>query len=359
MNMETLSVVPHTPDPNPEFNHLDRAIEVSGRIKDVIVDQGLVAFRGIRAALSRKRMEQAAGRMETMDHKDALYADLGSLAVTGNRTVSETATSRPAMPRALTEQFVDKKLDKRAIKRQNAELYSYRARKIFGAKEDLVGLNKHERRQQKTEIQHQKDRGEITASEARVQSMEIDTAPPKFGEKFHKLTSKQERRANRRLNRALRQPVSKKWRSWRRSEAIKDVGRHQRNAEKHETRRDAIPDKRVRKTERRAERIEKWHNRRETARRHASRAARATGRGVWAGTKLTGRGIKFGGRMAKEYGIQKAEATKVAYQEGLTGINPNQGFIQKRINKMARNAGRRQTANKEKAEKQNIGWGGE
>lgn len=86
----------------------------------------------------------------------------------------------------------------------------------------------------------------------------------------------------------------------------------------------------------------------------------------WEDTKKVGRGVAKGVRMTGKYGWRATKATArgikthadnsaIAYEEGLTGTNPSESFIQRRIiNKVARIAGKATTrisrANKDRGD---------
>lgn len=198
------------------------------------------AYHGVRAFISQKRMERAGNRMERMDHKDALYDDLGEMAVTRRRepeTPANTANGERVMPRTFAERWMDRKIDKRGLKKSVADTYAYRARKIYGAEDDPnAGLDKTQKRLRRAGVSYSAHKGRLTTTEARVKKHEIGATRVRHGKDMHKQTRIGVEKTGRKLDRSVDQPILSYWRNWRRNRAIESIKKHHHNAQEHRQR---------------------------------------------------------------------------------------------------------------------------
>lgn len=86
--------------------------------------------------------------------------------------------------------------DKRKLKRDIADTYQYRYKKIFGDEDQQTGLNKKDRKERRQDINLAFRRGDITATEASVQKTLVDAAPLKLGEETHGMAQRRLRKAD-------------------------------------------------------------------------------------------------------------------------------------------------------------------
>jgi len=239
-----------------------------------------IAYHGLAAAIHRFRLESAGSVMERMDHKNALYIDLGNQALTGKRTETPVAGSKGpgyANPRTLAEMYVDRRMDKKAVKRQRRQNYAVRAKRDFGpdtSKElmsprhavimkansflpgyegsrfslakvigqnvvraakgpDIKGKTKFTRKIDRTVNNYQYITGKKTAKERRAESIKIGATPNKLGDKAHRYTRKRLRRREEALERAVDQQKTTWWRNKRRERAIGRIITQKELIDKH------------------------------------------------------------------------------------------------------------------------------
>jgi hypothetical protein len=244
-----------------------------------------IAVHGVMTAIASRRMERAGSIMERMDHKNALYSDLGQLALTGDRGLTPVAQGKHepsvghnvAVPRTLLEKITDHRIDKRAEKAMIKGTYAYRAQKAFGRDgapkvpstkqavidsslglvlrsrgtsislpkavvknaeravrgPDVKGSSKMRRRIDRTKNVGGVVFGNTLARDARIKSTEIQAVPVKHGNKEHRRTRRQNRRAQEKLDMALEMPVSSRWRDRRRKKAIERIKKHYHKADAH------------------------------------------------------------------------------------------------------------------------------
>lgn len=278
------SFSPNTPSPDLEASQLEVAViaqheqlavqltspdDELGTInfhelsRDLIIKpltHGAIAVEGLRARISSRREGSAGDRMERMEHKDALYNDLGALAITGKRTVSPTASGREAMPRNFLERFIDKRMENRSYKKSFAAVEVYRAQKVFGDPGINSGLTRSERRNGKLgltpaeriarpelvgtrALNESARKGQITARERRQITNRIGAVKVNHGALSHKLAGEQIAKTSKSLKRATTQPVSTIWRAARRNIAVEDIQQHHAKANKHRERQKKLRDR--------------------------------------------------------------------------------------------------------------------
>ncbi len=269
---------------------------------------GSIAFHGAASAIASVRMNRAANTMERMDHKQALYSDLGESATTGkvpiseqkiaDRTViplapklgenefiaSDTATDLQAKPRTIIEQLVDKRIDKKADKRMSARILEYRTDRIYGPKSELPGFTDKERKQGKMGnfsaneldpnnestarlirtstktgaqyligekgIRKERREGKLTAKEARELVTKVGAQQPKHGHESYKSYGKSVRSNTRKVKHATNQQLLKKWRTVRQKRAIENIKGAYHSAQEHREKLEEIHEKRSNRSKR-------------------------------------------------------------------------------------------------------------
>jgi len=227
---------------NPENNHSDFMLKVEG------------LYKGVMAGLARTKMERAANTMERMDHKDALYHDIGKAALGETYQPHVTAQKGnynpndghydfiPARARTSIERHIDKSLDKKAYKKSVADTYKFIHARTFGAnatetlstRKDILmgrtkevdgltkqatisrrlterrygpqinGTGKKEKEEAIAEINKSFKRGEVSAHDARIQKLQAKTAKPKYGEESYKNVIRESRNTNAKLRGKIR-----------------------------------------------------------------------------------------------------------------------------------------------------------
>jgi len=227
---------------SPENNRSDFMLQVEG------------LYNGVMAGLARIKMERAANTMERMDHKDALYHDIGKTAL-GETYQPHVTTQKgnynpneghydfvPAKARTRVERHIDKRLDKKAYKKSVADTYKFIHSRTFGVnatetlstRRDILmdrtmevdgltkqetksrrqterrfgpqirGTGKKEKKETIAEINKSFKRGEVSAHDARIQKLQAKAAKPKYGEKSYEPVIKKSRKTNARLRGQIR-----------------------------------------------------------------------------------------------------------------------------------------------------------
>lgn len=266
-----------------------------------------------REARYERRMDRASTTMERMDHKDALYSDLGQVALGtvtdhwlkeeviygydhvdqkgrivkeirgddvppiwglpaptghtmiprsrqeyvyidshGNRVTEEhidkqrvplaqnTPTGEPARTRSAAERHIDRKIDKRSLKADKAGIYSGRRERLYRETNDTRRHSSPwERLKNKVKSSWATHKNEKTASQNRADKAEIGATRNVYEKKTQLKKQRLTNRKDRKVHRAVEQPVLSRWRSMRRKNAI---GRVKNNHRKAEQQRDLIED---------------------------------------------------------------------------------------------------------------------
>jgi hypothetical protein len=233
------------------------------------------AYHGIMARMAASRMNRAANIMERMDHKDALYTDIGNMALNGPNRVNaaervelydqaesaaataegrlprvisradvlapgefsaaDTANGEPAMPRAFGERWLDRLIEKRGHTKEIAAIYDRRNAKIFGTNvyADLQGTTKSEKRHGKADVRAQRRQGQLTAGEARIARDTVVAERPKLGHGPVTWSNKQVRKTERAFSRSANHERLFRWRDRRRRRAIDRIQTSHAQVEKH------------------------------------------------------------------------------------------------------------------------------
>lgn len=224
------------------------------------------AYHGIIRNIAQARMNRAANVMERMDHKEALYSDLGHVALTGEERVviipqnvpsipnfmaqttgpngrmprmraneadlrrgefvaSATASGIPARPRTFGERWMERRIDKRALKKDIAKIYDRRNSKIYGTNDvsQLEGSTKWDKRARIARVTADKYRGNLSPAEARAERNAIGAERPKLGQQSVKWSNNQVHKTDRKLHRGADQPILSRWRSRRHRRAVNRI----------------------------------------------------------------------------------------------------------------------------------------
>lgn len=216
-----------------------------------------IAFHGLAERVRERRGDWADRRREKMDHKDRLYAHLGTLAVDQH--------SAGPRPRSFVERVVDTRLEDKRAKASVKTAKAKRTNKAFGVSHnpqltrpsanpgikrrvgDSLGVTPDGYRGaeglsatarvrdqiRKEEIDRKYRKREIPASERREQRLVVDTEPTLTKTKAQKRVRRGQVLSDVSLELARTQPISSRWRTRRRHDAIKDSQRHRNKAQKH------------------------------------------------------------------------------------------------------------------------------
>ena len=232
---------PTPPEPAPEDpGFAERAAE---RLLDVR-DSLQIAYRGLRFAVSHLRANYSEGRRAKMDRKNELYSFLGQEArLDLGRPIGYAPTydsdrrlvdyGDVPRPKTFIEKRIAKKIDGHAQTHADARTMVYRTEKQFGKEHELIGMTPTQKTIAKLALTSAFKRGEMTAREYRIRTIDIDATPLRHGELAHQTHSKAERKARRKLARAANQPVARAWRNNRLDEANRDKRKHNRRKTKH------------------------------------------------------------------------------------------------------------------------------
>lgn len=200
--------------------------------------QRQVAYHQSKIEAAERRIDRAGIRMERLDHKIALYADLGERAIMGFVKEPHPIASREpittetrARPRTRVEQNIDRNMVRIAMKNPFARSDMRLANTINNPSRP----NDRKRRHQMRAIDYAEKTGLMDADEARQAKTAVKAKPLNHGAKFHKSSSKEVNKRNKKALRTLHGIGG--WReSHRYSARDKAIGAIQTNhaqAEKH------------------------------------------------------------------------------------------------------------------------------
>jgi len=247
-------------------------------VASVAVDERAPALLGLKKFIaerrlqrSLRRMERAGATMERMDHKNALYADMGYIALKGrdeNFKPSATASSEPTRPRTWSERHVDKRLDKKAQKLEDKRREKLFLDKVYGGSQalDRSGRTAHQktRKQELKLAKSDYKQGSITAEQLRTAKNAFELTTGSIGEQygkykngelsteeFHKAVKdkkkvelpvyeystqrkgrKSYKRASRKHEKRVQSMSTSRWQTLRRDKAIGNIQRHHARAER-------------------------------------------------------------------------------------------------------------------------------
>lgn len=244
---------------------------------------GLVAaYHGLRAGISEKRVEWAQDRQDKMERKDDLYSEAGLSYITGSRDVpdqkkrvfSDSLESsirndyvEPAavtvVPRTALERLKISRMERQKHKlavQRNKRKFHEDAFHIFETQDPIfrnkemsktrhilevlpsTGIDRSSMNARlinkagrlgirmnylRGNLSPEEQRNRLNTHRARIKPQET---------RWQKRQRRTEERAVNNLLTAVDQPILGGWRQWRRNEAVKDVQRHTRNANKHRRR---------------------------------------------------------------------------------------------------------------------------
>jgi hypothetical protein len=255
-------------------------IETLEKIREQPDEMLNIAYHGVMAAIADRRMERAGSVLEKMDRKDVLYADLAHMAIANTHLIHpDTVDGEPPKARTVVEKLAERKIEKRAVKANRAELRNFHAERLHGTdKSDHVptirkvvkdravnlvagndyhpvdaGILKTSYRNTgralkgpeikgSTPLKKRIDRtinmaklltGKKSYHEARLESIDIRARPPKYGNKVHKMRRKTHRRMSEKLEFSVERPISNKYRAYRRERAMDRIMVQHEHAEKH------------------------------------------------------------------------------------------------------------------------------
>lgn len=135
-------------------------------IKRDVDEAPLELTKGQRKAL--KRMHRAGKKMEKLDHKIALYDDLGKLALTGTRGQSLTRDGELAMPRTKAERMAAKRIHNQSKKIRLAK-GRLKSQQTF----EVKGMSEREKQKAIRKVKSQVRKGEMLHGEAEKQINDI------------------------------------------------------------------------------------------------------------------------------------------------------------------------------------------
>lgn len=185
------------------------------------------------------RMERAGTTMERMDHKDALYSDLGFLALGESVTQQDypaiTAAGERAKPRSVFERRVDRRINKRKVNMLHKQAEVQQKTEIYG--EHVRGSENHatklEKIQQKRQAKKLYKNGDITKSEYDLEKAKINAKRIPVQKTKRRLKNMRANFREDRLRRSVEQPVLSRWREGKRNRSIGRIKKNYYKADSH------------------------------------------------------------------------------------------------------------------------------
>lgn len=198
-----------------------------GEIAAAVVDEAAISYYGLRARMAERREERARERTERLQHKAVLYEHLGSVAMGQASTVTEADGSTP-QAKSWAERFMDRRAEKRDFKQDIQQIKRERTVKIYGGTQAEVTRFDSSAdtfiRNQVANAAYR--RGELTASELRTRKAQISGSINTYENSEQRKSRRKLEKADKRLDRATRQPVASRWRSFRQTRAEEAARRH-------------------------------------------------------------------------------------------------------------------------------------
>lgn len=229
---------PHT-GPSPE-NITPREILTQ------VVEEAALVYLGIKGFIAERRMDGAGDRMERMDHKDALYYQLGSLAIDPDPDALapyvETATGLPPHTRSFAERFMDKRMEKRSWNEDLKAAERKKTVKAYGGQyAHTMGLGSTIDTANRVHASRMARRhGVISARELRGEESFVRGSVRALENSEQKRTRRELKGASNKNMRSARQPILTEWRELRRNGAIKGIKKHHLKAERFKSDANAI-----------------------------------------------------------------------------------------------------------------------
>lgn len=217
------------------------AIDIGGKLASMT--------RQSRVSLANKRMERAQSRREKMERKETLYEHLGRVAtreVEKSRAGNQPRTPTPGWgdasilrdapapltpdqkPQTWTERQMAKRIAKKSWDVQLADARRGQTVKAFGGEATLRGskMSKLIGLQEKRRVSERFNNGEIDAHERRAAKLHAKANLPAVETVAQRQSREAVRSTGRSLDRTVSQPISSRWRDWRKNNAIKAEKRH-------------------------------------------------------------------------------------------------------------------------------------
>jgi hypothetical protein len=210
-----------------------------------VVDSAKISYHGLKYSLARTRENRARARVERMNRKDAQYSELarsadvinrpltdGDAAVLGKAGVDAFTDSAISVikPETKVEKHMDRRLDKKRQKALEKDLDRRIVAKGYTSKTDRAGATRMNKLGQKTAIALSSD---MTASEKRHAKHKINAQKTISPTNTQRVIGRKSEKAEKKFDRASRQPIASRWRALRRATAQRSADRHQRRADKH------------------------------------------------------------------------------------------------------------------------------
>lgn len=199
----------------------------SGEIAKDAVDIAKLTYHGVRIAVAEALVKRGGTTMERMDHKNALYSDIGNLALGIDAPPTPTADGQPAKPRTMFERIMEKRLNARSWNSELKEAQKNMEIRQFGNGGATRSTGREVARQnsnKRKEINQQYRSGLINARQRQVALAERAANPIKVENFRVKRIKGQERYAHKDVTVAAEQPILSRWRKLRRGSLIDENG---------------------------------------------------------------------------------------------------------------------------------------
>lgn len=202
----------HNQHPNIQDLNFD-AQEISRR--EQVTEHFQLAYHGIALAIHEKRQTRAENVEQRMDRKNILYEGLGQAAL-GKVEYG----SLEAKPQTFGERTMDARLDEKGLNQVRKSADQYRAELSLKRNQARMATTSQAKHQDIKSISKSSRQGELTAREARLAKLKVKAAPHDWTSKPHNKAKKQAEKSDKKLNRAIRQPIASRWRDLRKKRAI-------------------------------------------------------------------------------------------------------------------------------------------
>lgn len=271
---------PQTQNPQAEeVSHFNEVQSRASEIAEIALVSSRVALQGLKTHITESRYERAVDTMERMDHKDALYEHLGTIALgrdtgstldkagnprgdvvnkVGRNIGTSTVPSEesgvihrdrpipqadgspdkivPIKSRSLFERMADRRINKRAEKYQKAVDEEFLTRLISGGTANVGYDKRGARKQRERAARRQGKAAGLSAAEIQRNVIRSRTQIQRGESGMQSQSRKEVNKRTRRLERVSRnQPLLSRWRGQRQKNAIGTIKKtHQPNIDNHE-----------------------------------------------------------------------------------------------------------------------------
>ena len=202
-------------------------------------EEASVVYHGLKINHAERRKSWAQARVDRIGRKDALYENL-ALVRTNEAPTAQHKGETPSHPRGPVERFLDKRMSERQFRQEVRNARRNRVIKAHAGEIRSNSLGWRSRRltagsvsQRKKEARSRYKAGNISAEQLRAEYSRIEATPVKYETRSQRASRRAHNRAQNSANRAKSQPISGRWRSWRKKNAEKDVVRHSNRSQKH------------------------------------------------------------------------------------------------------------------------------